>query len=522
MKNVTAKIEIDPVRDTPKRIFDIEFNPDSASDKTAAQQLLSAIAGDLKIDNDLSALKEEPTRTTNLGTHALYQQQFRNLPVTGAWLRIDVDENGNVYQVSNELVPEEKLAIANRIAEANDLKQKNGTSHQYNKDEITERLTLNLLGLPDETPVKYFEKEEVYFQLNGIPVLAWKVLIGLSNPFAEWKLYINTFSGEVLDKDIITKYLDGKGQVFDPNPVVVLNDTSLNEHSLIPDNAYTIVVLPDLDGTGMLTGKYVTTSGTPVEKRVTSPDLLFNFKRRTQGFTEVMAYFHIDRAQRYIQSIGITNVLSSEAITVNVDGPNGGTSHYSPKLKEITYVTGSIDDAEDAEMILHEYGHAIQDFFVPAFGRTDEGKAMGEGFSDYFAASFFSDKKPANMKPTFANWLSVAFSGSEPPSMRVLNSNKVYRDRGGNSYKDGEIWSACLWEIRQGIGRLNADRLIILHHIYINRTAIFSDAAKAIIMADKILNEGRNKILLSGIFIRRGILPNPDRQNMVAGAEPAN
>jgi len=520
MKNIIAKTELNPTRDTPRRIFDIQFKPDTKTAETTADQFLSAIKNDLKIDNNYSTLKAAPTKTSNMGSHLLYQQQFRKLPVTGAWLRIDQDQQGQIYQVLNELVPEEQLATAEQIAAAHDQAVNDGTAHRYAEDEITVKLALDKLDMPMDRSVKYFLKEQVYFQLNGVPILAWKIVIGLSQPFVEWKLYIDAYTGNLIDKYIITKYCSGKGMVFDPNPVAVLNDTGLTANSPIPDNAYIEVMLQDLDGTGMLTGTYVTTSSTATANRITQPDLLFFFKRGMKGFTEVMAYFHIDSAQRYIQSLGITNILSTKAIPVNVDGGAGISSYYSPHLKGITFVTGSIDDAEDAELILHEYGHAIQDYLVCGFGTTPEAKTMGEGFGDYFAASFFSDKKPASMKTTFANWKSVTFSGAEPPCMRVLNSNKLYSDRGGNIYKDAEIWSACLWEIRQGMGRMNADKIIILHHSYLTPWATFVDAAKAIITTDQIINGGRNEELLAGIFIKRGILPNPARQNLLAGAVP--
>ena len=55
--------------------------------------------------------------------------------------------------------------------------------------------------------------------------------------------------------------------------------------------------------------------------------------------------------------------------------------------------TGDIDEAEDGETILHEFGHALQDAIWPDFGQSQEAAAMGEGFGDYFAASFTAEKK---------------------------------------------------------------------------------------------------------------------------------
>ncbi len=46
--------------------------------------------------------------------------------------------------------------------------------------------------------------------------------------------------------------------------------------------------------------------------------------------------------------------------------------------KALTFGTGGVDDAEDAGIIAHEYGHSIQDNQVPGFGSSAEGGAMGE------------------------------------------------------------------------------------------------------------------------------------------------
>jgi hypothetical protein len=40
---------------------------------------------------------------------------------------------------------------------------------------------------------------------------------------------------------------------------------------------------------------------------------------------------------------------------------------------------------EDAEVIVHEYGHSVQDNQVPGFGSTPDAGAIGEAFGDYLA-----------------------------------------------------------------------------------------------------------------------------------------
>jgi len=88
----------------------------------------------------------------------------------------------------------------------------------------------------------------------------------------------------------------------------------------------------------------------------------------------------------------------------------------------------------------------------------------------------------------------------------------------GEEHNDGEIWSACLWEIRSALGQRLADRLILAHHFLLDPKAAFQDAANALITADGNLSQGEHQMIISNIFINRGILPNPGRNNKRAGA----
>ena len=45
---------------------------------------------------------------------------------------------------------------------------------------------------------------------------------------------------------------------------------------------------------------------------------------------------------------------------MNVNGTTADNSFYSPTTKALTFGTGGVDDAEDAGIIAHEYGHSIK------------------------------------------------------------------------------------------------------------------------------------------------------------------
>jgi hypothetical protein len=46
----------------------------------------------------------------------------------------------------------------------------------------------------------------------------------------------------------------------------------------------------------------------------------------------------------------------------------GDNSFFRDDKANITLGKGGVDDAEDAEVIVHEYGHSVQDSQVPGFG----------------------------------------------------------------------------------------------------------------------------------------------------------
>ena len=109
-----------------------------------------------------------------------------------------------------------------------------------------------------------------------------------------------------------------------------------------------------------------------------------------------------------------------------------------------------MDDAEDADVIVHEYGHAIQDDIVPGFGSTPEAAAMGEGFSDYWAGTVNEQVWPVSgpRSACLASWDASSYDSAIPPCLRRLDSTKLYpQSIVGESHDDGEIWSAALWQI---------------------------------------------------------------------------
>jgi hypothetical protein len=240
----------------------------------------------------------------------------------------------------------------------------------------------------------------------------------------------------------------------------------------------------------------------------------FDLEANAVGFEEVMAYYHIDTALRYLEQLGFkgNRKIFRQPVPVNVNGTREDNSWYSPWLRQLTFGTGAIDDAEDAETILHELGHAIQDAICPDFGQSKEAAAMGEGFGDYFAASFFADRKPERYATTVMAWDGLLIGleeGSDPPCLRRLDGDLTFDDfrTRDDEHENGRIWAATLWDVRCALGRNVADTLILESHFQLDGFTTFARGARAIIDADANLNDGVNVPALEAMFAKRRIAP---------------
>jgi hypothetical protein len=483
-------------RTLPRRMSDVDIPASSLDARDAAEALVKSIAPKLWID--ASDLHFDKVKKSILGTHVLYQQYRGDVPISGAWLRVDVSPAGRVFHLLNDLVPGPVLAQA---------------SDEVN---IAAREADRRARAAVEAKIRRVVKHEfVHYRVDGVPEPCWKVIVRTERPVGSWKVYIDARDGSVVDRFDLVRRVVGKGRVFDPNPVSALNDPTLKPSFPIPAQAYRDIDLNGLDGSGFLDGEFVSTRRTT--NRTSSPANDFTFGSGDRAFREVMAYFHIDRVRRHLGDLGFGDVLN-HAVEVNVDALLDDVSQYDPTTKSILFGSGGVPDAEDAEIIVHEYGHAIQDDQVPGFGESGEARAMGEGFGDFLSASFFADQKPVAMRPMIGTWDATGYPTPRDCLRRVDGMKKYPKDIHNDIYDDGEIWSACLWLMRTQLGRRVAEVLAIAHHHLLARDATFTEAAKAMLTTDKQFNGGANAAVIRKIFTDRGILPRPKKRRLVGAS----
>ena len=459
---------------------------------TLAAGALADHAGRLGVDP--GDFRFETVRRSIVGTHVRGREYREGVPVSGTSAAVHVVE-GEIWQIEARPSPLPGAPAASPIpAEAAIVR------------------AVAALGLAPTTPAARTERllvaagdrlVDVY--RVGVTALADAVIATVD---------VSATDGSILSIDDPRLYEKGTATVFDPNPVVALKNNKLREPGLDESGVDT-----DLDGPkltkalsrlpllgfdptliaqGRLVGPWVDVQGpaplgAPGESK-------FSFTRGDPRFETTMAYAHIDRLQRYFQDLGFkgkagVNAEPQNVYTLPVLGFDN--SFYSPGDDIMVMGAGGIDDGEDAEVIIHEYGHAVHDAQVPGWGETSEGGSMGEGWGDFLAGSYFAATSSRGFQDEcIADWDAVSYSDAKPPCLRRTDSKKRYpKDMEGEVHADGELWSAFLWELRSRLGSRpqektrNVLKLVLTSHEFLTPTAEFRDAVAALKTAAKALKK---------------------------------
>ena len=481
---------------TPTAVYGTLSEPMAVSD-SSARQFLSTHAALLKLDPSLSGVTLAGSRATPMGQVYEFSQAADGVPVYGAELKVHFNREGRVVGLTNSAVPSAKLGSMSHSVGA---EQAVASARSHVPAGPVDAPESGDLPLPSTKLVIYAE--------TGTPTLAWEVI--LYTPGPTWQVFVHAKTRAVLApaRDL-NRYATGTGQVFLVNAVVATRDNTLRDHndaaSAVPPSAYRSVSLLGLDGTGFLDGSYASSSAT--KRRVSSASETFVFDRSNDGFSETMGYYFLDYAQRYIQSLGFSSVNNRQQV-FSVDRYKKDNSSYDSSKKTITYGTGGVDDAEDAEVIWHEYGHSIQDNQVPGFGTSLEAASIGEGFGDYWAGSVGAQLSGGFQDLCIADWDAISYSTTSPPCLRRLDSTKHYpEDIVGDVHDDGEIWSAALWQIRTAIGAVKSDTVILQHHFLLTAGASFNQAANALVTAASNLHYTTREVnAIKSILQNRGFV----------------
>ncbi|WP_141732562.1 proprotein convertase P-domain-containing protein [Oligoflexus tunisiensis] len=526
----------------------------------AAWSYLRAQAADYGLTPDLYGISLQKQQESLIGWHLRFQQSQNGVPIEGAEIIVSISRSDNrIYSVYSTIQPRPMTLARNA--------PRLGLDHAYDRAWNFLRVRGNLFEAPAGTLVYITEGDS----LRAV----YRVDLSTTAPYGAWRVYIDAESGKILryeDQRISHKPwgprpgmlakgpltnrrqafaawqssqenlrqeaaqapANGLARIFDPDPRTSLMNNALQDNNPADafENAYFQRELKDIsyDGsTYRLEGPWVKILDwdPPTAAPSTTTNGQWTAARGNNSFNDAMTYYHIDQSQRYMQALGFVGSRGIQALPIEVDsnGVNGDdNSYFQPSTNRLSFGHGCVDDNEDADVILHEYGHAIHFGINPSWNGGDTG-AIGEGFGDYWAASYsLSTSNGAQFFPNQIYSWDGHGEGSPCWAGRILNAMAARYDPSrrypahtsiGDGFQSDELWSTPLFQSllslkALGVPREDVDTIILQAQFGLGGEVTMRDMGQAILLtAQQLHPDGPHARVFKENFLRHNIIEEP-------------
>lgn len=487
-----------------RHVYNETFDPKIADPVKVAKSYLQYKRKDFGI-TDTSEIKIKRIMKTPGGTHVYVEQVVDGIPVYSSSGTIAINNDGTVKSSINN--------YRNTFAGKKALKKQISSTEAIRIAQKHINLQKRVPKVKEECNMMWFESEDVGAEL------AYKVNISAEEPAGDWQIFINAENGRIIQ---VTDELM-KAQVFKPDPLTTANqayggtmvDNNDNDNTEINNQRQSVTLqeLKVINGLKYLQGpNCVITDIEPPNYTYPGEVLgLFDFTRSEQGFEAANAYYHIDKSARWLAHLGywvgtgLCDTIRLGKLRVDPHGLRGkDDSHFSIVGNHIAFGEGGVDDAEDADVILHEYEHAIQHHLTGGMIYQGETMYVQEGSCDYWAASYSRAVNTYYWKHLF-NW----DGHNEYWSGRVCDVDWVYGVTTlPDGAKGGQIWSSALMEIWGDLGKEITDKIFLEAHLRWGQAPSLRSAARAFVEAEYALYNGKYSAPIIKRFSNHGLYSN--------------
>lgn len=354
--------------------------------------------------------------------------------------------------------------------------------------------------------------------------VTWRFVVVCRGPLAQFEIFIDAMTGEVISVGDSFRYLPVNGHVFMPDPVTSSGNSNLSGASELSvlNNELHEVELENLhqqpDGIFRLTGSWVTVVDdiSATVPHIPEASQHFRFKYGDPDFLSVMAYYWTDRITEYVRTFNnmtLNDSIKKSPILISAHGGQDDQSLFFSDVNHkpiISLGEDLIPDASDAHVIVHEFGHAIHWHLKTS--QFDDG--YEDGFCDFLAAAWLDR---FNSKRTFRESV-FPWDNVSRKRERFLDTPRKFSDarfRFYNDYERGSILAATLWDLYLAISQSNvrseieAADIVLKSYVEMLSTmaanAPIYDLALGLYNADRVLNGGANQVHIESVFDNRGL-----------------
>ena len=455
------------------------------------------------VDVTRNELKTIAVKKSRGGVSVLFDQQYKGIPVFASRVVITLNKNNEVTFAASAFRPV-KTEIATRAS----ISESQAVTAARNYLQVSGKL----IG-------RQYAEQSIFETADKGFRLCWRVVVPTEAPMGDWEIFVNAETGAIEHVKDMMMYHNGKGLVWDPDPLTTAgvtyggaykdnNDADSNE---LNDERME-VVLKDITYDGSvykLEGPYAVLKDweSPSDNFPEPADSSqFRFTRNQQNFESVMAYYHVDKSTRHlILDLGYDEPKQHN-FEVDPHGLSGDdNSHYVSSDNYLALGEGGVDDAEDADVIWHEHAHSFQTNLTGGMSYSGETMSLQEGSSDYWAASYSRITNDYNWGYVFS-W----DGHNEFWNGRRCDLDWVYPDDYVSGHDGGQIWSSALMDIWPQVGREVTDTDFIESHYIWGYDPGLQDAAQAYIQADENVYGGAHKSIIIDAFDAHGLVNKED------------
>lgn len=440
-----------------------------------------------KLPETVSGLVLLYTKHSPVGVHYYFQQTYQKIPIEGTEVLMNSSETGKVYSILY------KTLDTHLWPDFNSNSTHPNTVIFYDGNKPT-------LAFTEET----FENNKHFYSIKTT-----------SNQLL-FQLDLNRYAGKDTTTKAFVFFPDPLTSAHHPygSPYIDSGDASIPE--LNAERFEKTMTVTIIDDTLYLQNKWFTmVPGSGFNPTVLAKKDVYDFPRSNPSFEDANVWFHLNNFREYVNGLGMDAITNHEMnVNSHYNTDENSDFSYNGSKYDLHFGTGGVDDAEDPDVIIHEYCHSLSHTASPVIP-AGERDALEEGLCDYFACSYSKSINKYNWQQLY-NW-----DGHNPFwSGRWCVTGKVYpKNITGSRYKDGELWAGTLMEVDSAIGRDAANKLMFVTMFQLSKSVGMQQAALLFCQNDSILFGGKHIPNMVWNFKNHGLLPM-DYYNSIQSPKP--